>query len=139
MPVIDWTRTDLRYQLPNGAFALRFDQDRLAAFDLYILQRENAQADYSSQEIAQARAVFDGMSEGEAEELTRTIIAGLPGKMTDAYSLANFREALARYAEIDHDGLRANLLTFLARVTPVAETLDVKLAIHLGTCLACLA
>ena len=130
MPVIDWTRTDLRYQLPNGAYALRFDQDRFASFDLFILKREGANADYTAQETARAQAVFDGMSDAEAEKLTRTIIAGLPGRMTDSYSLADFRAALARYDAIDHDGLRANLLAFLAKVAPVAEALDVKLAIH---------
>ncbi|GMN03881.1 mannonate dehydratase [Erythrobacter sp. MTPC3] len=130
MPVIDWTRTDLRHQLPNGAYALRFDQDRFAAFDLHILNREGAADDYSADEIARARAVFDTLDEAEIAALTQTIIAGLPGKMTDAYSLADFRAALARYRDVDHERLRAILAAFLARVAPVAERLDVKLAIH---------
>ncbi|MEP3050685.1 MAG: mannonate dehydratase [Erythrobacter sp.] len=130
MPVIDWTRTDLRYQLPSGAYALRFDQDRFAAFDLFILRRDGAERDYSPDEARRARTVFEAMSDLEADALTQTIISGLPGKMTDAYSLEDFRQALARYCGIDHDRLRANLLAFLAKVAPVAETLDVKLAIH---------
>lgn len=130
MPVIDWTRTDLKYQLPNGVFALRFDQDRFAAFDLFILKREDAEADYSKDEIARAQAVFEAMSAEEVTSLTQTIIAGLPGKMTDAYSLEDFRAALARYSNVDHDRLRANLVSFLARVLPAAEKFDVKLAIH---------
>ncbi|MEP2735964.1 MAG: mannonate dehydratase [Erythrobacter sp.] len=130
MPVIDWTRTDLRYQLPNGAFALRFDQDRFAAFDLFILQREGAENDYRETEIARAAATHAGMSDEEIALLTQTIIAGLPGKMTDAYSLEDFRAALARYANVDHDTLRTNLVRFLNRILPVAEKLDVRLAIH---------
>ncbi|MCK0127472.1 mannonate dehydratase [Erythrobacter sp. F6033] len=130
MPVIDWTRTDLKYQLPNGAFALRFDQDRFAAFDLFILQRTGAKHDYSDEEIARAKSAFDDMSAEDIAALTKTIIAGLPGKMTEAYSLDDFRRALARYADIDHGRLRANLIGFLERVLPAAEKLDVMLAIH---------
>ena len=130
MPVIDWTRTDLRHRLPNGAYALKFDQDRFAAFDLFILERDGAQAEYDRAELARARAAFDSMTAGEIGNLTQTIIAGLPGKMTDAYSLEDFRIALTRYDGIDHAGLRANLVRFLERILPVAEKLDVKLAIH---------
>jgi len=130
MPVIDWTRTDLKYQLPSGVFALRFDQDRFAAFDLFILKREGAANDYGEAEIDRAQAIFETLSHEEITSLTQTIIAGLPGKMTDAYSLEDFSAALARYANVDHDTLRANLVSFLARVLPVAEKLDVKLAIH---------
>lgn len=130
MPVIDWTRTDLRHQLPNGAYALRFDQDRFAAFDLFILQRDRALSDYSNAEKERARRVFECMDEAEREQLTQTIIAGLPGKMTEAHSLDGFRTALARYDGIDHATLRQNLVSFLAKVLPVAEQLDVKLAIH---------
>ena len=130
MPVIDWTRTDLKYQLPNGAYALRFDQDRFAAFDLFILGREGAQADYSQGEVDRAAGQFESMSDSEKADLTQTIIAGLPGKMTDAYSVEDFKAALARYAGVDHDTLRSNLCAFLARVLPHAEELGVKLAIH---------
>ncbi|MEO9461120.1 MAG: mannonate dehydratase [Marinomonas sp.] len=130
MPVIDWTRTDLRYQLPSGVYALRFDQDRFAAFDLFILKRKGAEADYSDAELARAKSVHSSMDTDEQAKLTETIIAGLPGRMTDAYSLADFRAALARYAHMDHAALRANLVAFLARVLPAAEKLDVKLAIH---------
>ncbi|WP_199801207.1 mannonate dehydratase [Parerythrobacter jejuensis] len=130
MPVIDWTRTDLKFQLPTGAYALRFDQDEFAAFDLFILRREGAGEEYTADEIERARLVFDAMTEMDAASLTRTIIAGLPGKMTDAYSLEDFRSALARYAGIDHAKLRQNLFAFLSKVLPHAEKLDVRLAIH---------
>ncbi|MDB4035118.1 mannonate dehydratase [Pseudomonadales bacterium] len=130
MPVIDWTRTDLKYRLPSGAYALRFDQKKFAAFDLFILQRNNANADYSGAEIGEAKQIFESMSEAERTELTENIIAGLPGRMTDSYGLADFRAMLSRYKDISHDTLRKNLFAFLSRVLPRAEALGVKLAIH---------
>ncbi len=130
MPVIDWTRTDLKYQLPNGAFALRFDQDQFAAFDLFILQRDDARDDYTQDEVDRAERLFQAMSEDDKTSLTNTIIAGLPGKMTDAYTLENFRKALARYNHIDHAKLWQNLFAFLAAVLPHAEKAGVVLAIH---------
>jgi len=130
MPVIDWTRTDLQYKLPSGAYALRFDQKKFAAFDLFILERENAQAEYSAEEIAEAKDIFDGMDEGERTQLTNNIIAGLPGKMTDAYSLDDFRAMLANYKDVDATTLRKTLFAFLSKVLPRAEAHDVKLAIH---------
>lgn len=130
MPVIDWTRTDLNYKLPSGAYALRFDQTRFAAFDLFILDRDGADADYTEEEIAEARAVYQAMSEPERETLTDTIIAGLPGRMTDSYGIDDFRKALTTYADIDADALRTNLFAFLRTVLPRAEAAGVKLAIH---------
>ncbi|MDC0404356.1 mannonate dehydratase [Porticoccaceae bacterium] len=130
MPVIDWTRTDLNYRLPSGAYALRFDQPKFAAFDLFILQREGAMDDYSEAEIDEAQAVFAALSEDQCTTLTNNIIAGLPGKMTAAYGLEDFRAMLANYQGMSHDSLRDNLLAFLAQVLPRAEALGVKLAIH---------
>ena len=130
MPVIDWTRTDLKYHMPNGVIALRFDQDKFAAFDLFILERPDAAKDYNSDEVARAQSVFEAMSKPEIATLTETIIAGLPGKMTDAYSLDDFRKALARYEGIDHAALRQNLMAFLDKVLPHAEKAGIKLAIH---------
>lgn len=130
MPVIDWTRTDLKFKLPSGAYALRFDQKKFAAFDLFILKREATESDYSAPEIAEAQQVFEAMDEEERTELTNNIIAGLPGKMTESYGLDDFRAMLANYKDIDSAALRHNLFEFLAKVLPRAEALDVKLAIH---------
>ena len=130
MPVIDWTRTDLKHKMPNGAIALRFDQDRFAAFDLFILKRESAEDDYTALEIKRAQTAYQAMSPAEIENLTETIIAGLPGKMTEGYSLENFRRALECYSGMTHSDLRANLMAFLAKVLPHAEQAGVKLAIH---------
>jgi len=130
MPVIDWTRTDLKYKLPSGAYALRFDQKKFAAFDLFILKRENAETDYSSDEISEAKHIFEHMSEVERTQLTNNIIAGLPGKMTESYGLDDFRNMLANYKDVDSKILRGNLFAFLSKVLPRAEALGVKLAIH---------
>ena len=129
MPVIDWTRTDLAFELPDGARCLRFDADAFAAFDLFILKREGAEAEYSAQEIEQARAAHAAMSEADVAKLMANIIAGLPGA-EESYSLDSFRARLATYAEVDAERLRANLAAFLTIVIPVAEKEGVVLAIH---------
>lgn len=129
MPVIDWTRTDLAFELPDGARCLRFDADAFAAFDLFILKREGAEAEYSAQEIEQARAAHAAMSEADVAKLMANIIAGLPGA-EESYSLDSFRARLATYAEVDAERLRANLAAFLKIVVPVAEKEGVVLAIH---------
>jgi len=130
MPVIDWTRTNLNFKLPSGAYALRFDQGEFAVFDLFILQRANAEAEYSADEIAAAKQAYDAMPQGERTQLTNNIIAGLPGKMTGSYGLEDFRVMLANYQHTTSDILRSNLFAFLAQVLPRAESLGVKLAIH---------
>ena len=130
MPVIDWTRTDLKHQMPNGVIALRFDQDQFAAFDLFILERADAAKDYNAGEIARAKSAYDAMNEQDMATLTETIIAGLPGKMTEAYGLDDFRKALARYEGINHAALRGNLIAFLEKVLPHAQRAGIKLAIH---------
>ncbi len=130
MPVIDWTRTDLGFRLPSGAYALRFDQKKFAAFDLYILERPSAAGDYTESERKEARETFEQMTIDERQQLTRNIIAGLPGKMTDSYTLEDFRQAIAQYEQVDHQEMRKNLYAFLAKVLPRAEELGVKLAIH---------
>lgn len=130
MPVIDWTRTDLKYQLPTGAYALRFDQKKIAVFDLFILQRKNSTQDYSTEEISDAKIIFEAMSETEKNQLTENIIAGLPGTMTAAYGLDTFRQQLTMYEKIDRTQLQKNLFNFLSQVLPVAQALGVKLAIH---------
>jgi mannonate dehydratase len=130
MPVLDWTRTDLDWPLPTGATALRFDQDRFAAFDLFILKRPEAEAEYDSATRERAKALADRMSDEEAQTLTRTIAAGLPGTTTDSLTLDGFRERLAAYKGIDANLIRQNLIAFLEVVAPVAESLGVNLTLH---------
>ena len=131
MPVCDWTRTDLDYAMPDGSRALRFDRVEFAAFELYILERAAAFAEYSEDERASAKTCYDALGEDERQRLTRNIIAGLPGGTTDAASgLAGFRESLTAYDGIDAEQLRANLVAFVREIAPVAEEVGVELAIH---------
>jgi mannonate dehydratase len=130
MPVVDWTRTDLDFPMPTGATALRFDYDRFAAFDLHVLKRKGAEGDYDAATRARARKVADGLSQSEAELLTKNISAGLPGATTFSANLDAFRERIASYGGITPDKMRANVAAFLAKVTPVAEQLGVRLTLH---------
>jgi mannonate dehydratase len=130
MPVVDWTRTDLDYPMPTGATALRFDHDRFAAFDLHVLRRKGADADYDEATRVGAKKIADELSQAEAELLTRNIAAGLPGATTFSANLDAFRGRIASYAGITPDRMRANVAAFLAKVTPVAEQLGVRLTLH---------
>ena len=130
MPVIDWTRTDLGYELPNGGRSLRFDAVEFAAFDIFILEREGAAASWSNDIVAEAQAKYAAMSDGERAKLAETVTAGLPGRMTDAHGLDGFRETLAKFDGVDANALRGNLIAFLEMVLPVAEEIGMTLAIH---------
>ena len=129
MPILDWTRTDLAWTLPDGSKALRFDQIAFAAFELHILKRTGAEADYSAEEQREALAYFQAMSPQQIETLTGNIIAGLPGA-EEGYTLDQFRARLAEYDGIDKAQLRENMAYFLRAIIPVAEEAGVRMAIH---------
>jgi len=129
MPVLDWTRTDLDYVMPDGSTALRFDENALTAFDLFILEREDAEKDYSDSRIKAAEAYFKKMSQKTKESVTNNILAGLPGA-EEGYSLESFREILKSYDGIDDQKLRTHLYEFLAEIMPAAEESGVRMAIH---------
>ena len=129
MPVVDWTRTDLRCQLPSTGFALRFDVTDFAAYDLFLLQRPGAEQEYPAERIATARTRYEAMSETRRNDLERTIIAGLPGAEA-SYTRSALLNLLSEYKGIAADELRAHLIAFLREVGPVAEELGVRLAIH---------
>ncbi|MBB3962469.1 mannonate dehydratase [Rhizobium metallidurans] len=130
MPVVDWTRTDLDHEIDTGATAMRFDHEKFAAFDLFILQRDGADAAYSQEDKARARIAFESMSESDIADITRNITSALPGSTTEPLTIPEFRDRLAAYAGIDAARLRQHLIEFLEAVAPVAEARGVKLTLH---------
>ncbi|AEX52109.1 mannonate dehydratase [Rahnella aquatilis CIP 78.65 = ATCC 33071] len=129
MPVLDWTRTDLGYLLPDGSRALRFDHIAFAAFELHLLKREGATSYYSEDEQKQAAEYFAAMTQAEKDQLVSNIIAGLPGA-EEGYTLDQFRARLATYDGIDKAKLRENMAHFLRSIVPVAEQCGLSLAVH---------
>ena len=129
MPVLDWTRTDLAYEMPDGSKALRFDHIAFAAFELHILKRPNAQQSYTESERRQAKTCFDRMTTKEIETLTKNIIAGLPGA-EEGYTLEEFQKQLDRYRDITPEIFRSHLAYFLNEVIPVAQEVGIRMAIH---------
>ena len=129
MPVLDWTRTTLNHELPDGAQCLRFDAVDAAVFDIFLLQRPDAQADHRADIVEQAGRRHAAMDDEACRQLVETIIAGLPGS-EESWTIESFRDHVAAYRDIDQARLRANLLAFLDRVLPVAEAEGVRLAIH---------
>lgn len=129
MPVLDWTRTSLDYEVADGSKALRFDVDALAAFELYLLRRPGAETTYTEAQKVAAKAYLDSLSDTAKEKLVTTIIAGLPGA-EEGYSLEQFQDILDTYAHIDAPTLQENLVAFLKEIIPVAAENGVLLCLH---------
>jgi mannonate dehydratase len=129
MPVLDWTRTDIDYRLPNGASALRFYAPALAAFDLYILEREGADKEFNKEQQQQAKLFLDSLTAYEKKRLINNIMAGLPGTK-DVLTINQFKDHLEKYKDIDAIKLKQNLAWFLKAIIPDAEKLGVKMCIH---------
>ena len=129
MPVLDWTRTNLDYPMPDGSTALRFEAAAFAAFELYILKRPGAEANYTEEQRIRGKVYFEALSDDEKKKLVNNIIAGLPGS-EEGYSLDDFLKVLAGYDATGPKELKANLYSFLTDIVPAAEQAGVLLCIH---------
>lgn len=129
MPVLDWTRTDLKWQLESGATCMRFDYVDFAVFDIHILKRANAIAEFPEQIVEQAAQRFTQLDAVAQKKLAKNIVFGLPGA-SDNYSLEDVRQQLANYATLSPDGLREHFIAFLQEVIPEAEALGMRMCCH---------
>lgn len=129
MPVLDWTRSDLAFPMNDGSSVLKYDSARVAAFDMFILKRAGAEADYSDDVKKRAREIFDKLGEGERKALSDAILLGLPGTVDDL-TPEQFLQMIRRYEGIDADKLRQNLYDFLNEIMPVCEEVGIRMAIH---------
>jgi len=129
MPILDWTRTDLEFEVADGSKALRFDAIEFAAFDLFILKRKNAALDYTVDVKLRAEEFFNQASVDKITKLQRTVLAGLPGA-EEGYTIEQFQQALDEYKTIDEQKLRVHLYEFIQAIAPMAEQVGVQLAIH---------
>ncbi|MEP6466177.1 MAG: mannonate dehydratase [Parafilimonas sp.] len=128
MPVTDWTRTNLNYTMPDGSQALYFNWFDLAVFDIYVLKRKNAANDYSDEIIHEAEKKSKQYSSSQLDELSTMILFGLPGEKK--ITIPEVLEKLDWYKDVSHEVLRENLKYFLEEISPVADELNIKLAIH---------
>lgn len=129
MPVLDWSRTELKVINSDGSITSKFDSVAFRSFDLFILKRENAETEYSQIQIDEAQKYFNSLSDHQKENLISTVLYGLPGSL-EAYSLGQFKDALKEYGEVGDSGLRNNLYDFIKEITPIAEENNINLGIH---------
>ncbi len=129
MPILDWTRTDLEYELPNGAKALLYEKKAVQAFDLFILEREGAKAEYSDEEYAAVKTYYEALTPAKRQMIFDNMLKGLPGSEI-GYTLEEFKSMLATYDGIDATKLAEHLRLFLDAIVPVAEENKVSMAIH---------
>ena len=129
MPILDWTRTDISFEMPDKSRALRFEQAAFTAFDVYLLKRPGAEKDYSPTQLQRAKEKLAQLSEEEKKALFKTILMGLPGS-EQSYDAEQTLQALSTYHSIGPAELKSNLHYFLQSIVPVAEQFDMKMAIH---------
>ncbi|MEP9376419.1 mannonate dehydratase [Aquabacter sp. CN5-332] len=129
MPVLDWTRTDIASPVPGGGRALKFNAFEYAAFDVFMLERDGAEADHAPEVLARAKAWFDASTQADRDRLLANIMAGLPGAF-DRYDIPSLRTILARFKDVSAERLRENLGRFLEEVMPTCDEVGIRMGIH---------
>ncbi len=129
MPVLDWSRTDLRVVFKDGSITTRFEMSVFAAFDLFILKRQDAEKNYNEYQVRKAKEYFESLNDKQKQALTGTILLGLPGSF-ETFSLDQFKYSLNEYNGIGDDGLRESLSEFIKEIIPAAEEAGVYMVIH---------
>ena len=129
MPVLDWTRTNLNYEVEDGSRALRFDATAFTVFEVFLLKRPGSESSYSEQQLADAKSMFKNMTEDDKKLLIKNIIAGLPGA-EEGYTLEEFNAILATYNAVGETELKQHLFNFLGQIIPAAEKAGVLMCIH---------
>jgi mannonate dehydratase len=129
MVITDWSRTNLMFKVPTGGYALRYDAVDFAAYDLFVLRRKGAEADYPAERLKQAEARYKTMTESQIDHLEKVLIDWLPAR-DFSYNRASFKKMLELYQTIETEDLRANLIAFLNEISPVAEEEGARLCIH---------
>jgi len=129
MPILDWSRTNLVYKFPDGSESLRFEYVNFVAFDIYILNRENAAESYPAEVVQKASVYYSSLDEKQKEILKETVLLGLPGSL-EAFTLDELRQKLKAYEYINPAKLKEILFAFIKEIIPVSESLGVKMAIH---------
>ena len=129
MPVLDWSRTNLKVELPDGSISSGFEEAALAAFDLFLLKRPGAEDDYDDPILLEAKRRYEHMSAADKGRLEKTVLLGLPGSL-ESYGLESLRKAIAGYQSLSEPAFRENLYSFIQDISPVAEEAGIRLAIH---------
>ncbi len=128
MPVNDWTRTDIAFEVEDGSLALNFDLVDFAMFDIYLLERADAKEDYSTEIVDKVVQRFRNATQKQKDDLIDTVLFGIPGE--ERRTVEGMRRALEPYTEIDRNALKENYAHFLREVAPVAEEVGIRLAVH---------
>ena len=129
MPVLDWTRTSIEKKLDDDSKTMAFNKEAINAFDLFIVKRKKAKEDLSKKEVDQAKLYYKNLDSSQVENLTKSIISGLPGS-EESYDLSEFSNRVSEYDSINSDVLRSNLIKFLSHIIPVCDKYGIKLCIH---------
>ena len=129
MPLIDWVRTDLNFELPNGSKALKYNHLHVCAFENFILKSKNAKLRYSSKQIFDAKKLLNSMNIKELSKLKMALLGGLAAN-DRKYSLKDLNYEIDQFAELNHADLQKNLCDFINEIYPIIKKYNLNYNIH---------